>query len=343
MLGLAGIIISAAAAGNQVQNNNRNVDKTLKAQSDENQKTREYNLQLAEKQNQWNREQWNLENAYNSPTAQLQRLKEAGLNPDLVYGGGISNTSTSSPQMTSGAPATPMDWSALAGKKSIGDSVQQSLQNQLTKAQIDNINADTEKKGGETSLLADEKQFRAAILQGEIEERNIRIKLHGATIDEKVQNVAESQMRVQEMQQCVSESVARIEQMHKNYDLDKLRYALEKARTDAQVSDYASQCRLRSSQKKQIDDLLEKMLTSYDDAHEAHIENVGILRAERGIIEFDKRTHTSNEWDEEIGWYANVCKYIDKFTDSLDGLLSPAAQIATRSRGSGGITINNNM
>lgn len=39
---------------------------------------------------QWNRDlaMWNMTNAYNSPTAQMQRLKEAGLNPNLVYGSG---------------------------------------------------------------------------------------------------------------------------------------------------------------------------------------------------------------------------------------------------------------
>lgn len=38
-------------------------------------------------------EQWNRENAYNSPKQQMQRLKEAGLNPNLVYGKGADNIS----------------------------------------------------------------------------------------------------------------------------------------------------------------------------------------------------------------------------------------------------------
>ena len=43
---------------------------------------------------QWNREKdfnlemWHLQNAYNSPQAQMQRFKEAGLNPHLIYGKG---------------------------------------------------------------------------------------------------------------------------------------------------------------------------------------------------------------------------------------------------------------
>lgn len=63
-----------------------------------------YNQQLQEQQHQyqkeaaeasWSRqlEAWNMENAYNSPKAQMQRYQDAGLNPNLIYG--QSNTSGS--------------------------------------------------------------------------------------------------------------------------------------------------------------------------------------------------------------------------------------------------------
>ena len=35
-----------------------------------------------------NLEMWNLQNEYNSPSAQMERFKEAGLNPNLIYGPG---------------------------------------------------------------------------------------------------------------------------------------------------------------------------------------------------------------------------------------------------------------
>ena len=45
-------------------------------------------------------EMWNRANEYNSPTAQMGRLKQAGLNPNLVYGNGSvsGNTSTQTPK-----------------------------------------------------------------------------------------------------------------------------------------------------------------------------------------------------------------------------------------------------
>lgn len=49
---------------------------------------------------QW--DMWNAQNAYNMPAAQMKRLKEAGLNPMLVYGSG-SHSFTAGSMSASGA------------------------------------------------------------------------------------------------------------------------------------------------------------------------------------------------------------------------------------------------
>lgn len=137
-------LLGAAASVYGVHQANKNVDKQLRAQSEENRKMREYNLQLAKLQNYWNRQQWTLENSYNSPSAQISRMRAAGLNPDMMYGGGVSgNLSASSPQMTSGAPASPMDFSALGSKRTVLDVA-------LQKATLDQMNAQTGKIESET-------------------------------------------------------------------------------------------------------------------------------------------------------------------------------------------------
>lgn len=116
---------------------NKNIDKQIAAQASENQKTREYNLNLAKMQNQWNLDQWNRENEYNTPKAQMQRLADAGLNPDLFYQNGVSGmTAASSPSMTAGAPATPQNMSALGQKKTIGQALNEGLQSSLIGSQI---------------------------------------------------------------------------------------------------------------------------------------------------------------------------------------------------------------
>lgn len=73
-------------------------------------------------------ERWHLQNQYNSPTAQMSRLRQAGLNPNLIYGRGATQTA--------GAVG--------AAREASGDQAQteagQSLYNNIaTAAQIDNL------------------------------------------------------------------------------------------------------------------------------------------------------------------------------------------------------------
>lgn len=66
-----------------------------------------WNEQQAEKANKWNLEQWERENLYNSPQQQMQRLEQAGLNPNLMYGQGNTGSASSlkSEMPSSVAPA----------------------------------------------------------------------------------------------------------------------------------------------------------------------------------------------------------------------------------------------
>lgn len=57
------------------------------------------NMELAKYQYDRNLEMWNKQNEYNTPSNQMSRLREAGLNPNLVYGNGsVANTTNSVPQ-----------------------------------------------------------------------------------------------------------------------------------------------------------------------------------------------------------------------------------------------------
>lgn len=68
------------------------------------------NEDMQRRQNAWNLEQWNRNNAYNHPAAQMQRLKASGLNPDLMYGqnaGGAMGNSSSPAQGSNPIPKQP--------------------------------------------------------------------------------------------------------------------------------------------------------------------------------------------------------------------------------------------
>ena len=63
----------ASIAGNIASN--ANINNQISEQKRENQANRDWNLNLARLQNRWNIDQWNRENVYNSPAAQMARYK----------------------------------------------------------------------------------------------------------------------------------------------------------------------------------------------------------------------------------------------------------------------------
>lgn len=77
-------------------------------------------LQQWERENQANLRFWNMQNAYNSPQAQMSRYQAAGLNPNLIYG--QSNTSD---QVTAASSpnyqATPIQAEQMQGGSGVGD------------------------------------------------------------------------------------------------------------------------------------------------------------------------------------------------------------------------------
>lgn len=100
---------------------------------------RRYNEKQYAKQRADNLSDWNMQNAYNSPQQQMQRLKEAGLNPNMVYGQGATATSPQQPK------TTPMQSGDIKSEApNIGMKIQQYQNTELQKAQTDNLRAQNE-------------------------------------------------------------------------------------------------------------------------------------------------------------------------------------------------------
>lgn len=91
-----------------------------------------------------NLESWNMTNEYNSPTAQMDRLKQAGLNPNLVYGKGADAMSSSAPEYKGSAPSIPTPEFSQATNINMYQDLQNKVkQNQLLDAQIDAVKQNT--------------------------------------------------------------------------------------------------------------------------------------------------------------------------------------------------------
>lgn len=144
--------ILAAGAGISAINTAGNIfsaAKNRKAQIQENEKQRNWSREMYDLQNKRDIEFWNMQNAYNDPLAQMQRLDSAGLNPHLVYGNGADTTAGpiathSAPQPNTKAPQLPPLGDAIAsGLFSFLDVQQKKANVARTDAETDAIKANT--------------------------------------------------------------------------------------------------------------------------------------------------------------------------------------------------------
>lgn len=123
---------------------------------------RDFNARQARLQRGWLHGMWNLNNNYNTPAAQMQRLREAGLNPNLAYG----DLSSSAASLQSGG-ATAQD-GGLPHLSAPNLSFDAAATQKLI-AEIKNLDQDTKKKFLETDIFASDAKYRDALNQSTID------------------------------------------------------------------------------------------------------------------------------------------------------------------------------
>ena len=326
-----GSFISAGTSAWGAIQSNKNIDKQLESQRVENQKNRHYNLELAKLQNQWNRQQWQMENAYSSPAAQMERMRQAGLNPDMMYGGGLEgNISAASPEMTAGVGSSPMDWSALGSKKTIGDVISQSKQLEMLDAQIANVKADTDNKAVENDILKTDASYRAAILQGEIDLNGMKIK--GIQSDINVNDEQISKMRsetakldqeCQNLKRTYDLLAAQIDSYQVDIAYKKLRMVLESKETEALIAKMAADTNKSKAECKAIVSRLPWELLNIKNEANLHGKQADYVAEQDSFLELQNdvltwqfgQDKTYDDWKRSIGIAGDVI-------NGLEGLAS---------------------
>lgn len=107
------------------------------------------NKRSQERANWYNIYNWQLQNEYNLPENQVQRLLDANLNPALLYGSGGSNLSSASPI------GTPTSHPAVSGKGEMALMQKLSLLQALKKSEADIDKVNTETESIDTSIAID--------------------------------------------------------------------------------------------------------------------------------------------------------------------------------------------
>lgn len=100
---ISGGLLGIGSSAIQNSQNRQNVRETNQMNYKINQMNNQFNERMAIQQRNWQENMWNKENAYNTASAQRQRLEEAGLNPYLMMNGGSAGVAQS---VGSGATAS---------------------------------------------------------------------------------------------------------------------------------------------------------------------------------------------------------------------------------------------
>lgn len=136
---------------------NKRQKKAINAQKEENALARKWNEAMYDKAVANNRADVADMRAYNDPKAVVNRLRAAGLNADLMYGGGPGSLVQAQVGNSASAPGySPSDMGSLVNSvpssgEIAGNAISQGLDNAIKLAQKDNIEAQTAKTKEETS------------------------------------------------------------------------------------------------------------------------------------------------------------------------------------------------
>lgn len=140
------LLIPAIAAGAQLASSAINAGSTANI----NKKTRKWNEKMYAKQRQDSLADYQMQNEYNHPSSVMQRLRDANLNPNLVYGEGANMPSATVKSADTG------NWSPSVPNLDLGGAVNTGISTyydtQLKKQTIDNLRVDNTLKKQESDI-----------------------------------------------------------------------------------------------------------------------------------------------------------------------------------------------
>lgn len=309
-------------------------------------------------QQNWIESMYEKNNAYNSPAAQMARYKEAGLNPDLIYGKTGDNSATS-PSAPSQAPV-PNAGNYLPANPiaPIGDAVQGLSMQQ---AQLDAIRAGTNKTNKESrqlditnASLPDQLRVELsnAIKSGkltdkDIEKRNVEIGQIQASTQSILENIKLTQVEILGKQDEIDyraiqramdseEFTARMKAMQMKYDLDKQQFEhlqrfLPKLLSEKDLTNQslANQIWLQSQEiqyQKDYGDVLQKgrfNAENYEYNARAAEATTRKADAEARLPKVQStRAYNESRYGDQTSFYGKVNLCISDMLSVLKGLLS---------------------
>jgi len=238
---------------------------------------------------------WTMQNEYNSPQAQMQRFKSAGLNPNMVYGGGA--TTTAQPVRSSQAPTIhkePIKMDLGSVTQTYYNVQQQKLTNDNLKAQNEAIKqrtkldlakeygmmTDNERRIYDLQVAKDMAPGNLQIQMANLRKIGVDTEHMAASTDEIIQrNLQGKQLHPYKMKELTADIA------NKTMQTAKTKEDIESAKVMRQISVNSSQiAQLEYYMKEKRDETERKKLKQEIDKLE--YENGMLFRTMQGIKSF---------------------------------------------------------
>lgn len=232
----------------------------------------QYQSKLMDKQNQQQIDFWKMNNEYNTPFNQRARLEQAGLNPDLMYGGSGNMYQSQMPGAASGS-APNVDYGSFS------DNLRFAMQAQVMDAQVSKIEQENKLLAEQALNQAQQRELWAAQAkeawvraehQGiynrhadtryflENETRALKNTLLGADV-----NSYETRLRLDQQRVANDNMRAKVQVLQLGLNDKKLKADMEKIR--AEVSEIMSRIKVNEVQQRKIlaDSIETEILNKY--------------------------------------------------------------------------------
>lgn len=219
----------------------------------------QYQSKLMDKQNQQQIDFWKMNNEYNTPFNQRARLEQAGLNPDLMYGGSGNMYQSQMPGAASGS-APNVDYGSFS------DNLRFAMQAQVMDAQVSKIEMENKLLAEQALNQANQRELWAAQAkeawlraehQGiynkhadtryflENETRSLKNTLLGADV-----NSYETRLRLEQQRVTNDNMRAKVQVLQLGLNEKKLKADMEKIR--AEVSEIMSRIKVNGAQQRKL-------------------------------------------------------------------------------------------
>lgn len=189
-------------------------------------KNRAFQERMYEKQKQDNIDFWKMQQDYNLPSAVLQRMRDAGLNPLMMYEGGAGQLVANSQVQKADAPSGSQ---AQGFQTNFGQALQQDM---LLKAQIADINA------GKDLKLAQAEEARSRAkgqdIQNQVSEATKDLQIAKASKDIDLMNQSIEWLATQDFA-LTNMTAANLENIASIIDFREKYYNLDKDKVENQI------------------------------------------------------------------------------------------------------------